>query len=222
MQKLTRDIYRPTADRGYEAFKPEGIELPEGVEIYINTDRCAAMFFSGKRAKPDWHYRYGNAAKMHKAITDSIQSCNERAERKAAQRKEKAAWVHDVKVGDVFRCSWGYDQTNIDYYEVTALIGKTMCDVRELKQEIHETEFMQGKCIPTPGKYAMEADYSKEKENGVYPMKEKAPRRMRIQQCSETNPCLAVYKFANAYRVQPQEIAPGVKVFPADHWTAYA
>lgn len=27
----------------------------------------------------------------------------------------------DVKVGDVFACSWGYDQTNVNYYEVVSV-----------------------------------------------------------------------------------------------------
>lgn len=29
-----------------------------------------------------------------------------------------------VAIGDIFECNWGYDQTNIDYYEVVA-ISKT-------------------------------------------------------------------------------------------------
>jgi|TARA_R100000455_G_C6225226_1_gene88400 hypothetical protein len=29
-----------------------------------------------------------------------------------------------IKVGDIFYRSWGYDQTNIDYYVVTKKIGK--------------------------------------------------------------------------------------------------
>lgn len=30
-----------------------------------------------------------------------------------------------IKVGDFFYNSWGYDQTNIDYYKVVALVGKS-------------------------------------------------------------------------------------------------
>ena len=32
---------------------------------------------------------------------------------------------YGVKVGDVFYDSWGYEQTNIDFYQVIALRGKT-------------------------------------------------------------------------------------------------
>ena len=30
-----------------------------------------------------------------------------------------------IKVGDIFYRSWGYEQTNIDYYIVTKKIGKS-------------------------------------------------------------------------------------------------
>jgi hypothetical protein len=30
----------------------------------------------------------------------------------------------NVKVGDFFVCSWGYDQTNVDYYKVVGLTPK--------------------------------------------------------------------------------------------------
>lgn len=29
-----------------------------------------------------------------------------------------------IKIGDIFYSSWGYDQTNVDYYKVKKLIGK--------------------------------------------------------------------------------------------------
>jgi hypothetical protein len=31
-----------------------------------------------------------------------------------------------VKVGDFFSCSWGYDQTNVDFYEVVGLTAKSV------------------------------------------------------------------------------------------------
>lgn len=39
----------------------------------------------------------------------------------------KPVEIEPVKVGDVFTCSWGYDQTNVDFYAVTKVSasGKT-------------------------------------------------------------------------------------------------
>lgn len=40
------------------------------------------------------------------------------------RRRAPAPNVEGVEVGDIFYASWGYDQTNIDYYVVVALTPK--------------------------------------------------------------------------------------------------
>ncbi len=41
---------------------------------------------------------------------------------------------YGVKVGDVFVDSWGYDQTNIDFYQVVALRGTTQVVLKPVKK----------------------------------------------------------------------------------------
>ena len=53
-----------------------------------------------------------------------------------------------LKVGDVLVYSWGYDQTNIDFFKVVGLT-KTMVKIRQLKSVVTETGFMCGDSIPT-------------------------------------------------------------------------
>lgn len=43
--------------------------------------------------------------------------------------------THDVKVGDVFCASWGYDQTNVNFFQIIALKGKCSAIVREVALE---------------------------------------------------------------------------------------
>lgn len=38
----------------------------------------------------------------------------------------------NVKIGSIYRRSWGYDQTNVDYFQVVALKAKTVV-VREIE-----------------------------------------------------------------------------------------
>lgn len=37
-----------------------------------------------------------------------------------------------VNVGDVFNMTWGYDQTNQNFYQVVKKIGKTMVEIMEV------------------------------------------------------------------------------------------
>lgn len=198
-----------------------------GIEVYCWAEDYGYMVkaFGGKRTKPDIYYRYrltdAGKAQRDECAAKFIKDHQARAERKAKDKAERQAWQHDCKVGDVFKCSWGYDQTNIDYYQVTRLIGKHMVEVREICSQSDLTGFLQGECVPMPGNFKTEPDYTQEKVNGAYPLKTKEPRRMRPQRGGNGHPYLAVHEFANAYRIEAKEVAPGVKVFPVDHWTAY-
>lgn len=51
-----------------------------------------------------------------------------------AERKPKAAKVNKfgVQVGDIFAASWGYEQTNNDFFQVVALVGESSVRVREV------------------------------------------------------------------------------------------
>lgn len=55
----------------------------------------------------------------------------------------------NVKVGDIFVSSWGYDQTNIDYYKVLSVKNKTAV-LGEIGQNRQYTGHMCGKCVPDP------------------------------------------------------------------------
>lgn len=54
-----------------------------------------------------------------------------------------------VNIGDIFVCSWGYDQTNIDYYKVLAVKNKTVT-IAAVAQNRTYTGHMQGECVPVP------------------------------------------------------------------------
>lgn len=51
-------------------------------------------------------------------------------DRRASEETQNAEGVH---VGDLFSCEWGYDQTNVNYYQVVALKGAHTIVVRELR-----------------------------------------------------------------------------------------
>jgi hypothetical protein len=46
--------------------------------------------------------------------------------------KEELEPLPTAKLGDILVASWGYDQTNIDYYQVVALVGTTKVRLRKI------------------------------------------------------------------------------------------
>ena len=56
-----------------------------------------------------------------------------------------------VNIGDIYVTSWGYDQTNIDYYKVLEVKNKSVV-IAGIGQERVYTGHMQGECNPVPNR----------------------------------------------------------------------
>lgn len=61
-------------------------------------------------------------------------------EARMARKAENLKAMEGVKVGDIFTLSWGYDQTNLDFFQVVALVGKSSVRVRPVAPEIISEE----------------------------------------------------------------------------------
>ena len=54
-----------------------------------------------------------------------------------------------LRVGDILYSSWGWEQTNIDFYQVIAIRGSAV-DLRQLDQRTTEDGYMCGTTVPLP------------------------------------------------------------------------
>lgn len=195
MRSRTREFWIPAG-----ATKVADKATGAAAYLYQSAKGPAAMVFARKATKPAWRYWFRNEQDRTRRISEYFAALKARADRVAADAAARKAEGRGVEVGDVLRSSWGYDQTNVDYYEVTALVGKAMVELRELCQERTETGFMQGRCVPLPGQYAGD------------------PFRCfaRAGVCKVGNS----YK-RNAYVITP-DIVGGVPVYKPDGWTSYS
>jgi len=70
-----------------------------------------------------------------------------------------------VKVGDVFYDSWGYDQTNIDYYQVVGLKGTTQVVLRAIRAEAKQTGWLQSDVRPLKDQFITGSYITRQQEN---------------------------------------------------------
>ena len=100
-------------------------DLPDGSCYYMTEDapgRYILSAFAGKALRPRFikHFRTREAMEEHAAafaaererIADARQ--RDRIERKAP---------HSLAVGDILAAIWGYDETRVNFYQVTAVRG---------------------------------------------------------------------------------------------------
>lgn len=60
-----------------------------------------------------------------------------------------------LKIGDIFVYSWGYDQTNINFYQIISMTDKTI-KIQEIKSNCTETGFMSGHSTPIKNEFLKE------------------------------------------------------------------
>src|SRR6478736_6785039 len=99
------------------------------VYLYEAAGQVKALAFHGRAQKPDWHYRWPDNERGRAMREARVREHFAKWGEWEGRERDRRAKPHGLKVGDVLRASWGYDQTNIDYYEVVKLIGKSMVDI---------------------------------------------------------------------------------------------
>lgn len=114
--------------------------------------RPAAVAYQGKAAKPVFWYNFASEEARERKVRAFFQG------RRAvlayrAERRERAKKPHDLKVGDILVGSWGYEQTNVDWFEVSAVVSAHMVEIRPIFCNTEDTGSMSGRCTPRAGDY---------------------------------------------------------------------
>lgn len=121
--------------------------------VYLYDIRSAAraafglVGYIGTAGRPTIHFSYRSAEARAAAVTRFFAGAQASVESKATSRAAKAAWTNPLKVGDILYTSWGYDQTNVEFFAVTRVSGRRTW-VREIAADSEATGHMSGTCWP--------------------------------------------------------------------------
>lgn len=132
--KIPREFHLPPQVRGTEP------ENPEGTDLYVwkyegtgadGKPRYYAIAFIGKQSKPIWHFIYRTEEQREKRIQQETLNRLRVQNEKLKRQEERRNFQHTFQVGDILYASWGYDQTNINFYQVVEDKGKEVV-IREI------------------------------------------------------------------------------------------
>lgn len=139
----SREFYIPAG-----AIKVTDKQSDAVVYLYSNDfNHICAVAFHGRAQKPDWKFRFLSKEARTTRIEHFFEGRRAHLERVSIYRKEGNK-PHNLQVGHILRAMWGYEQTNIDYFQITKLIGKTMVEIRETGSVSDTTGHMSGNCTP--------------------------------------------------------------------------
>lgn len=111
---------------------------------YTTPNGPAAVIFKGRQNKPVWGPYMGIGTELERSIQQFVQH----RDKEWAQSQADKATDHGLVVGSILSSSWGYDQTNVDFYEVVAVTGKQV-----IIREIEAKQVGRDSVVPVPGKF---------------------------------------------------------------------
>lgn len=126
---------------------------PDGLCViycYGTAERPVALCYIGSAGKSSWHRIYRNQAQRDADVIAQFQSCTKSAEFRA-QCKVQRNQPTTLAIGDIVSNSWGWEQTNVDWYVVTRKTTNYVW-LQPIASEMTKSEgcsSMAGHTIPT-------------------------------------------------------------------------
>ena len=145
-----------------QGYTPTTCPIPDGLNVAVyegqstGSGKYLAIGYIGKQSKSTFHYAFGTEEKRRAHVEGFIAGQMKVAGIKAGWKAERNQ-PNMLKVGDILVWTWGYDQTNKDFFEVTAVHG-VMIEMRGIGQEeTKSTGWMTGDVMPTVGAFLTDA-----------------------------------------------------------------
>lgn len=173
-----------------------------GIELYFGEKPNKNIIDMLKANKFRWHSIkkcwYAKNTENNMKVAENISNGKiEIIENKKVEENELG-----IKVGDIFYMSWGYEQTNLDFFQVVALKGKTQVIIKEVVLHViaeedyshgmaREVKFDKTKAVPTT-----RSSFVKDNEQGM----------IKKVLGTKEEPYINMTSYANAYKYDGQEL----------------
>ncbi len=123
-----------------------------------NRSPFAAICYDGRRLKPGFSYRFSNEIKRSQFINNWLDDKRKIIEEKLERRNFKTSLI----AGSILYCSWGYDQTNVEFWQVVKKKSDKTVVIRQLAvKNLEPDKRMLGKIIPIPNVFHSAEQFEK-------------------------------------------------------------
>lgn len=98
-----------------------------------------AVIFEGRRTKASFYYGFTTEEKRTKYLNSFFEKKEKihqyKIEKSNAKKKRKIDLAKEIEIGTVLQGSWGYEQTNREFYQVVEKPSKFKVVIRPISQE---------------------------------------------------------------------------------------
>ena len=142
---------------------------------------------------------FKNAEEMNQKIQELIE--NQQAIYNAFVTSDSSKADHDIAIGDIFYTSWGYEQTNVDFYQVIGFSGKSTLKLMRVHSQMVKSGSMCGYVVPRPNCF-----FSDE---------------LLVKRITKFN-TFSVSSYATANLLEHDKLSDGSKVYKSQYVSCYA
>jgi len=107
--------------------------------------------------KPEFNFRYRSLEQMqnHLELFIAAKENNQRRKEELKEKKKEALkeFNHPFKMGQILYESWGYEQTNLKYYQIMAVKGRSAVLRPIAKKEVASTSWASGMYEPMENEF---------------------------------------------------------------------
>jgi len=140
----------------------QAAQFTGGLFIYRSEDeKPVAVIWKKKALKPFVSYRFKDVKERELYIRHILDAEAKRQREKQEireARKPTQEQIDSVRVGDIFVDTWGYDQTNVDFYQIVEKKGRAVMVRPIAARSVKGSEgFMSDRRVAVPGNFKGEA-----------------------------------------------------------------
>jgi hypothetical protein len=151
--------------QGTVEYKPDILGYENLGVAYVDLEKKTAIFYAGKSSKHVFYSRFLTIGDMKKKINDTFSRLMSWQDRKV-ERAEARKAPTTLRVGDILDSSWGYDQTNVDFYLVTKVMGNRTVELRKVHGKIVSSSGPETRVVAVPESFADDKVLTKRVSNG--------------------------------------------------------
>jgi len=141
------------------------VQARNGVRYFVEENaggHLVLCLWVGKSTKPFAYGKVRDNDHAHLLVAKAVDNAAVAEAVKAQRKSEQALQTHvareALKVGTLLCNSWGYDQTNVDFYEVVSrsASGASVKLCKVASRTVSESDHMSKKVAPCPGQFVGE------------------------------------------------------------------
>ncbi len=136
------------------------------VYLYPGHDRdngVSAICYEGRRTRPSFNIRFKSEERRSAYVLEWIEGRQQEVDAKLAEQKRKREFKTTLTVGSILSASWGWEQTNVEFWQVLEVKSAKRVLIRPVQKRLtedhdHSKSGMSGKVIPVNNVFLNNSD----------------------------------------------------------------